>query len=642
MTDFSVKKAVLYRAGIGWFSADGEVNDDTIYFPVPSNSLDDFLKTSLVGIKGGKTSVKNLSFETMGHHKSLFSTSLILTGMINFLRGSMVKIILEGREEIGKLMGYQEMNTDKEMILKVSLLDEKGVVKQLDGMQIDEITPLSEKDQSKLGEFLQSLANESDEEHQTLLKIQLNDTGEFTVRVSFLTNVPAWKLAYRLVNQDAEKFRLETFGIVDNNTLVDWVDANLVLSTKTPVSFKYDLSTPHIINRPVISRTSDTGIDVPDLAPMAAPPPGGGMMNRSMQVQDIAGEVSYAQEEMDYFGTEYEEQASIEPGESIEYRLIQPVTIKRKQSSMVPLSTNEIEGVKKMYYNSSNHRIHPFYVIEFTNNLQHALDNGPITVYSDDNEFWGEAMLPRIGKNEDYLITYALNKNLIVKTDTTSRTFLEKIQIKGLSKIEISSQIRKHTFEMDNRDDDPADLYLAIGKDQYKPLKKALHGYKPNKDFTEVSDEYRVVTSCPGVSKSKVVFTMINEYRRSEYLYYLDQKTLKKLLEDESLSEKEKEIVLEIYNILMKLQEVKKKRETLNQRYSRIKERREQIINTLKVLDKDSEDKTRKKYITEIENIDTDIDKIMKKIEKFDKEIVELEKNQTDYKHLQNVIKSKK
>ena len=75
----------------------------------------------------------------------------------------------------------------------------------------------------------------------------------------------------------------------------------------------------------------------------------------------------------------------------------------------------------------------------------------------------------------------------------------------------------------------------------------------------------------------------------------MKHKDLKKLLKDEHLTEKEKDIVLEIYNILQKLEEVRKKKDSVNQSYNRTKDRREQIISTLKVLDKDSEEKTRKK-----------------------------------------------
>ena len=347
-------------------------------------------------------------------------------------------------------------------------------------MRIDEITPLSEKDQTQLVEFLQSLANESDEEHQTLLKIQLNDNGEFTVKVSFLTDVPAWKLSYRLTKQEESKFRLDTFGIVDNTTLVDWVDANLVLSTKTPVSFKYDLSTPHNITRSVISRKNSTDIDIPVLRPSSSPNVVDRMgRSRGMEQSNFMpqSEMAYEQEEMNFFETAIEGQATLEAGESIEYRLSQPVTIKRKQSSMVPLSTNQIDGSRKLYFNSKNHRSHPFYVIEFSNTLEYTIENGPITVYGGRNEFWGEAMLPRIVKNEDFLLTYALNKNMSVKTESKSKTFLEQVTIKNLSRIEIMSQIRNHTFEIDNKGDDQADLYLSIPKDDYKPFSEANTNY---------------------------------------------------------------------------------------------------------------------------------------------------------------------
>ncbi|MCY3409993.1 MAG: hypothetical protein INQ03_00010 [Candidatus Heimdallarchaeota archaeon] len=653
MTDFSVKKAVLYRSGIGWFSAEGEVEGDVMYFPVASSSLDDFLKTSLVGIKGGTTTIKNLSFETKGLSKKLFSSSHVYLGVIDFLRGSSVDILfIKDEKEVsisGKVLGYQEIE-GKEKKYKVSLLSGAKVV-LIDGLAIQEITPKDEKDVAQLREFLATLANESDNEKQTLLKIQLNEEGDYTVKVQFVQDIPAWKLAYRMIIGDDDNIQVDSYGIVDNATLVDWIDANLVLSTKTPVSFLYDLATPHIIERPRISRKTDIGIAVPELEPMPAPPPGSPAMRMKTRasapmMQEIM-DYDYGGEEEAYdeFETKFEEQASLELGESIEFILKQPVTIRRKQSSVVPLASGQIKGGKKHYFNKNNHNKHPFFVLDLINELPYALENGPVSVYQKEkegNNFKGEAMIPRIGKEEEFLLSYALDKNVAVTEREDYHAYFEKIEISGLLRKEIYTNIRVYEFEITNKSDDLISLYLAVPKSDYNPFEGKIHGHQQEHEFVTVSDEYRVKYNIESKSTDKVKFKLARRTYQSDYLYYLSDKDLEKLLKDSNLSEKDKEIIRAIYNISIELKELRSHKELLNQRYSRSKDRRQQIISTLEVLDKNSEDATRKKYIVEIETIDETINSLLEEIEQLDTKINELDSKQRDYKQLDQLIKQTK
>lgn len=635
MDEFTVKRATLYQSGIGWFAAEGEISGDTIFFPVASKSLDDFLKTSLINIKDSKAAIRNISFETKGLENNLFATDEVLIGIINFLKGSDVVVIYDGNVEYsGKVLGYQIFG-EKEPGYILALLTESGKILHLDAMNIREITPISEKNKVQLQEFTTSLASESDEEQQTLLKIQLNDTGDYIVVVSFLTDIPAWKLAYRFII-NSEKISLNTYGIIDNNTLVDWKDAIITLSTKTPVSFQYDLSTPHIISRQRIERETDTGISVPELDAMPAPPPQ--MKARRIMVdRDIYEEKEFLGGINDY-EPEFEEQSEIEAGESIEYHLIEPVTIRRKQSSMVPLAQASISGEQKLYYNAANHNRYPFYVVEFENTLGYAIESGPISVY-EGSKFVGEGMLSRIGKQEKYLLSYALDKNVTVIPDSTSMSFKEGVHIKKLAKIETYTQIDELVFEITNKSDEPAKLYLAVSKrNDYEPLKGEMHEFIQVQKYIEAPNEYRVIANCAAHTSQTIKFYMVREYDSTYYLYNLSIKELEELLKQKSLSDKERKIILAMFNITKEVEEHQIEKDSVKQKYDRQVTRRDQIIQTLEVLDK-TEEKARSKYIAEIEKIDTVIAEYSQQIEDLEQKIKELIRKSKNYNQVNNQLK---
>ena len=78
-----------------------------------------------------------------------------------------------------------------------------------------------------------------------------------------------------------------------------------------------------------------------------------------------------------------------ELGELFEYRIAQPVTIRKNESAMLPFLQQQIEGRKLLIY-SEHGSEHPTNAGELTNSSGKTLDGGPITVY-DGGAYGGEA-----------------------------------------------------------------------------------------------------------------------------------------------------------------------------------------------------------------------------------------------------------
>ncbi len=99
--------------------------------------------------------------------------------------------------------------------------------------------------------------------------------------------------------------------------------------------------------------------------------------------------------------------AGQELGELFEYRIAQPVTIRKSESAMLPFLQQQLEGRKLLIYSDHSSQ-HPTDAAELTNNSGKTLDGGPITVY-DGGAYGGEALMETLKAGDKRLISYAVD-----------------------------------------------------------------------------------------------------------------------------------------------------------------------------------------------------------------------------------------
>jgi hypothetical protein len=90
-----------------------------------------------------------------------------------------------------------------------------------------------------------------------------------------------------------------------------------------------------------------------------------------------------------------------------EYRIAQPVTIRKNESAMLPFLQQTIEGRKLLIYSDHSSQ-HPTNAAELTNSSGKTLDGGPITVY-DAGAYAGEALMETLKASDKRLISYAVD-----------------------------------------------------------------------------------------------------------------------------------------------------------------------------------------------------------------------------------------
>ena len=96
-----------------------------------------------------------------------------------------------------------------------------------------------------------------------------------------------------------------------------------------------------------------------------------------------------------------------ELGELFEYRIAQPVTIRKDESAMLPFLQQAIDGRKLLIYSDHSSQ-HPTNAAELTNSTGKTLDGGPITVY-DGGAYAGEALMETLKTGDKRLISYAVD-----------------------------------------------------------------------------------------------------------------------------------------------------------------------------------------------------------------------------------------
>lgn len=98
------------------------------------------------------------------------------------------------------------------------------------------------------------------------LKIQVPTAGAHDLRLSYVTESPAWKPTYRLILEDGGKARLHAWAVVDNVSGEDWRKVTIGVGSTSALSFRYDLRSVRLVDRETIA--SDSLLAV-------APPTGG-------------------------------------------------------------------------------------------------------------------------------------------------------------------------------------------------------------------------------------------------------------------------------------------------------------------------------------------------------------------------------
>ena len=276
------------------------------------------------------------------------------------------------------------------------------------------------------------------------MSIATAGTGDRQLYVSYISEVPIWKSTYRLVlpAKPGDKPLLQGWAIVDNTIGEDWSGVELSLVAGSPQSFVQQLSQPLYARRPVVplpsamqlspqthEATLNTGASagaaaelppsmertpmraragvpggvvggmvggVPEAAPPPPPPAPSPAREAAM---DVVARTEAAAQGRDL-------------GDLFEYRLKEPVTIRKNQSALVPIVAAPVEAERVSVWSASTGQ-RPRAAVWITNSTPNTLDGGSFAVL-EEGTFTGEGIMEPVKPGERRLLSYAADLALLV------------------------------------------------------------------------------------------------------------------------------------------------------------------------------------------------------------------------------------
>lgn len=175
-----------------------------------------------------------------------------------------------------------------------------------------------------------------------------------------------------------------------------------------------------------------------------------------------------------------------EVGDLFEYRIDQPITVRRDSSALIPILQTRMEGERVSIYNEAVRRDRPMGGMRLKNTSSLTLEGGSLTVI-DGDAYAGEALLDRLKPGEERFISYALDLGTLV----TARSKADRepaFQVRVINGVFEAHyhQTDKKTYTITNQTDKPRTLYIehqirtgwTLSSDSPKPAGKTASFYR--------------------------------------------------------------------------------------------------------------------------------------------------------------------
>ncbi len=432
--ELPVRTVILYKHGVGFFEREGALGPgESARLDFNANEMNDVLKSLTVQDRsGGKIAgLRYDSMDPLSRKLAEFPFHLgdgqPLSGTLDQLKGARVELRLGNDTLSGVIVGARIEDAGLQPAREfLSLFLTTGEMRTVDLSAVSSVRFSDPELQREFQQYFEALVSARSKEKRSVY-IDSSDAKQREVVASYMIPTPVWKSSYRLILTDSGKATLEGWAIVDNTTGEDWNKVQLSLVSGRPISFVSALYAPKYVTRPTA--------DLPDDA--AAAPVinaagyamgvgfaggvggggGGGRGGRAIAMEKAApaappqapftpGTGNALAEQLG-ISTVGAQAAASELGELFEYRMSQPVTIRKDESAMLPFLQQPIEARKLLIYSHTGSE-HPTNSAELINSTGKTLDGGPITVF-DGGAYAGEALMETLKQSDKRLISYAVD-----------------------------------------------------------------------------------------------------------------------------------------------------------------------------------------------------------------------------------------
>ena len=547
-----VRRVVLYKSGVGFFEHLGNVTGTAdIAIQFTSGQLDDALK-SLTALDLDRGTVSAISYNSVAPiDQQLAALRLPLgedpdtTQLYRALRGTRVEVRSKNGTTVGRLLGVERRDRRRESgstepLDVITIVGDDGAVRSV-AIESDVSVRIDERDaRGDLSRYLSVIASGRAQDVRRMV-ISTAGTGTRRLLVSYISEVPVWKSTYRLVLPDGDSDRplLQGWAIVDNTVGEDWTNVDLSLVAGAPQSFIQQISQPFYVRRPVVplpttvQRTPQTheatlqaapeskaeAITVTGNAPVAQAAGRGGGVGGGVAGGLVGGlpEAPAAARAADVLAARQlvtSNASAQELGDLFEYKLAQPVTIRKNQSALVPILSGPVDAERLSLWRGAPGNGRPLRAVWLTNATPFTLDGGSLSVI-DANAFAGEGLIDPLRPGEKRIVSYGTDLALTVtaRLDESSGRYTRVTARDGVI---IAQQEERNQWVYRVRNEDTSARTLIVE-----------HSIRPGwtlapapaaAETTATAARYRV----PVAAKGEATLT-ISERRVNDTRYSIDQ-----------------------------------------------------------------------------------------------------------------------
>ncbi len=440
-----IRRVILYKHGVGYFEKSIKVKDrQAIDLFFKAREMNDVLKSLTILDLGGGI-VSSVSYDSTTPTEKLLEDVTIripdensMKSLLSQIKGANIQITVGNDTLHGAVVGLDPITRKEQDTMiqsyRLTIMDDNGDMISLNIEELKALRILDEKIQKDLEFYLKTIIFSQKKDLKNLTIFVIGE-GERDLLVSYVLESPVWKTTYRVIVSEQSKPLLQGWAVVDNTQDEDWEDIGLSLVSGLPVSFVHDLYNPRFKRRPVVMVKDETSIAPPSFeegftapaplspmeydmeetpepkqkprgrsAPSPAPAPGGMGMGAGMMPQFA---MPMAEVSRDLASSVEVKTMTQKVGDFFEYKIGNPVTIKRNQSALVPIIHQSFKAERVLIFNESNRPNNPMACLEMTNDTGLTLEGGPVTIFEKDT-YLGESMLEFTKPAEKKFIPYAV------------------------------------------------------------------------------------------------------------------------------------------------------------------------------------------------------------------------------------------
>jgi hypothetical protein len=558
--ELPVRKVVLYQNGVGYFERRGQLKAGQIELRVRPDQINDVLKSlSVLDLNGGMASSVSLPVERSGDRLAAELPAQVrnatgMRGLLAVLRGAEVEVEGDDGTMRGRVVGIEvgakeasgpgDGKQQPEEILTLMAGEDQLLTTRLGG-----IKRVTIGDRTLAVGLQHSLDISRSEGAWKPVKLLVRLAGDEThdLILSYIHEVPIWRPAYRAWVEKDKGVQLQGWAIVDNVSGEDWKDVDLTLVVGSPLSFRYNLHTPHNVQRPDLSSRlpqvadappePDVGYEEPPPSPpaaeaadesrgymgsgkggggsgqgrygapkaMPAPAPPRAYAEKKMAERQQAAKADMqqrdrAEEENRREATLRSAQALVqgkEVGALYTYQATTPVTVPDRSAALINIVSRKVEGQDVFLFREPGSGQAPFRAVLLRNGKESALESGPITLYVE-GTFAGEGFIGRIGKDETAFVPYARESGFALDLKYDSK--VDELRLVRIVDGRVTVQGKRvytRTVALQSSRDKDAIAYVKL------PLTGGAQLVDPPKDLVKTGGEVYVPVAVPARKKAE-------------------------------------------------------------------------------------------------------------------------------------------